>query len=192
MSLSRGYFAFGVEGISKAGNLGNLMRSAHSFGASYFFTINPDIDDHGGIRATDTSASMGNIPYFEYDSFDNFMLPQKCEIVAVELVDDSIDLPSFRHPRCAAYVLGPEMGNVSPEMMAIADHVIKIPMKFCVNVGVAGAIVMYDRLMSLGKFPPRPAKAGGPTPEEIASFYPMKQVTARRKIRGRKSAAEGK
>jgi tRNA G18 (ribose-2'-O)-methylase SpoU len=185
MSLSRGYFAFGVEGISKSGNLGNLMRSAHSFGASYFFTINPELDYHE-LRQTDTSGSFKNLPYFEYDSFDNFMVPHKCEIVAVELVEDSVDLPSFRHPKCAAYVLGPEMGNVSDEMLGIANHVIKIPMKFCVNVGVAGAIVMYDRLMSLGRFPPRPAKAGGPTPEEIEAFAPMQRAGLRRKIRTKK------
>ncbi|MEE8144119.1 MAG: TrmH family RNA methyltransferase, partial [Kiloniellales bacterium] len=33
----RGYFAIGVEGISKPMNLGNLLRSAHAFGASFFF-----------------------------------------------------------------------------------------------------------------------------------------------------------
>lgn len=182
MSQPRGYFAFGVERISKSGNLGNLMRSAHSFGASYFFTINPSLD-YRELRQTDTSGSMTALPYFEYDSFEDFMLPQKCEIVAVELVEDSIDLPSFRHPKCAAYVLGPEMGNVSDEMLEVADHVVKIPMKFCVNVGVAGAIVMYDRLMSLGRFAPRPAKAGGPSPEEIAAHAPMTRAALRRKIR---------
>lgn len=188
MSSNRGYFALGVEGISKAGNLGNLMRSAHSFGASYFFTINPELN-YNELRQTDTSQSSGSIPYFEYDSFDNFMVPQKCEIVAVELVEDSIDLPSFRHPKCAAYVLGPEMGNVSEEMMNVANHVIKIPMKFCVNVGVAGAIVMYDRLISLGRYTPRPAKAGGPTPEEIEAFAPMERAGLRRKIRSRRGRA---
>ena len=36
----RGYFAVGVDGISKPMNLGNLMRIANAFGASFFFTIN--------------------------------------------------------------------------------------------------------------------------------------------------------
>jgi tRNA G18 (ribose-2'-O)-methylase SpoU len=39
---TRGYFAIGVEGISKAVNLGNLLRSAHAFGASFVFTIGAD------------------------------------------------------------------------------------------------------------------------------------------------------
>ena len=40
---------------------------------------------------------------------------------------------------------------------------IKIPTKFSINVGLAGALVMYDRLVSLGRFAPRPVATGGPT-----------------------------
>jgi hypothetical protein len=43
-------------------------------------------------------------------------------------------------------------------------------MKFCVNVGVAGALVMYDRLLSLGRFADRPVHEGGPedfSPEKM-------------------------
>ena len=36
---ARGYFAIGAERSSKALNLGNLMRSAHAFGASFTFTV---------------------------------------------------------------------------------------------------------------------------------------------------------
>jgi len=111
-----------------------------------------------------------------------FELPTGCQLVAVELVEDSIELPSFRHPTRAAYVLGPEMGSVSPELMARADHVIKIPMKFCVNVGVAGALVMYDRVLSMGKFAPRPVRVGGPT-----ESLPAKQPSLRRKVRQKKA-----
>ena len=35
----RGYFGFGAEGISKPMNMGNLVRSAHAFGAQFVFTV---------------------------------------------------------------------------------------------------------------------------------------------------------
>ena len=35
----RGYFGIGVESISKPMNVGNLIRSAHAFGADFFFAI---------------------------------------------------------------------------------------------------------------------------------------------------------
>jgi len=158
----RGFYAVGVEGITKPGNVGNLVRSAHSFGASYFFTIDPVVDVKK-VAATDTSAAFDHLPLFRYDSVADFSMPDGCQLVGIEFMEGSVELPSFKHPLRAAYVLGQERGSLSPELVEKCDHIIKIPMQFCVNVGVAGAIVMYDRLISMGKFAPRPVKAGGPT-----------------------------
>lgn len=176
----RGYFGIGAEGISKELNVGNLARSAHSFGASFFFTITPGLDVEA-MRSSDTSGAFDHLPYYQYDNPKQLTLPEGCTKVAVELVEDSIELPSFRHPTRAAYILGPEMGSVSPQIMDQCEHVIKIPMQFCVNVGVAGAIVMYDRLISMGRFAPRPVKAGGPA-EELEK----PKTTLRRKVRSKK------
>lgn len=157
----RGYFGIGVESISKPMNVGNLLRSAHSFGASFFFTINSFVDARV-MRESDTSGAFDHIPFYDFQKPADLIVPRNTSLVAVELLDESIDLPSFRHPKQAIYVLGPEKNNVSPEMLARCDYTIKIPMKFCVNVGVAGAIVMYDRLISMGKFADRPVHEGGP------------------------------
>lgn len=155
----RGYFGIGVERLSKPMNLGTLFRSAHAFGASFVFTI--DAVYSKLTRASDTSHAVNEVPYYAFDAVQDLLLPKECQLVAIELVDDAVELPSFRHPRNAAYVLGPEKGNVSDELIARADHVIKIPTKFCINVGIAGAIVMYDRLLTSGRFSERPITAGG-------------------------------
>lgn len=157
----RGFFGIGVEGISKEANAGSLLRSAHAFGASFFYTINPSIDING-LRTADTSAAYDHLPVYNFAKPADLLLPKGAQLVAVELTEDAIDLPSFRHPTCAVYVLGPEKANVSQEMLSRCDHVLKIPVKFCVNVGVAGAIVMYDRMISMGRFADRPVSAGGP------------------------------
>jgi tRNA G18 (ribose-2'-O)-methylase SpoU len=77
------------------------------------------------------------------------------------LLEGASDLPSFRHPLRAAYILGPEKGELSKDLVKRCDHIVKIPAKFCVNVGVAGAIVIYDRMVSLGNFAERPVRVGG-------------------------------
>ena len=67
-------------------------------------------------------------------------------------------------------MLGPERGSLSPALVARCDHVVKIPTRFCVNVGLAAAIVMYDRVLTLGRYPARPLVPGGPTealPEHV-------------------------
>jgi tRNA G18 (ribose-2'-O)-methylase SpoU len=145
----RGYFGIGIEGVSKTGNMGNLFRSAHAFGAGFVFTIAPDPKVKIG---TDTSSAYKNVPFFNFADLDDFRLPHACQLVGIELTDDAVDLPAFHHPHSAAYVLGPELGSLSPGLLACCDHVVKIPTSFCVNVAIAGAIVMYDRIRMHGKF----------------------------------------
>jgi len=157
----RGYFGIGVEGISKVMNVGSIFRTAHGFGAGFVFTVAAAYDEAIGKRA-DTSAATGHVPFYRFPDIQSMVLPDGCALIGVELSDDAVALPSFRHPARAAYVFGPERGALSPEMTARCDFVVKIPMRFCVNVGVAAAIVMYDRTISLGRFARRPERPGGP------------------------------
>ena len=156
----RGYFAIGVERVSKPMNRGNLMRSAHAFGASYTFTI---AADYRGVVKSDTSKFSTHVPLYNWDSVGEMQIPHGCRLVGVELLEEAVDLPSFRHPSCAAYVLGPERGSLSDELVARCDHIVKIPTAFCINVAMAGAIVMYDRIKTLGRFPPKPVFEGAPS-----------------------------
>ena len=156
----RGYFGIGVESISKPMNLGNLMRSAHAFDARFFFTVAAAFDAEQAAKA-DTSDSAAHLPLYTFDAVDDLLLPRHCKLVGVEFTDESEDLPQLRHPPIAAYVLGREKGSLSPEMTARCDTLVKIPTKFCINVGVAGALVMYDRLISQGGFGRRPVSTNG-------------------------------
>ncbi len=171
MERMRGYFGIGAEGISKPMNLGNLVRSAHAFGASFVFLVAA----HYTVRSarSDTSLAESHIPIYDFAAAEDLRLPRGCRLVGVELVDEAIPLPSFRHPLRAAYVFGPEKGSLSPAMLARCDHVVRIPTRFCINLAVAGAIVMYDRLLSLGRLPERPLHEGGPPPEVVRLDAPL-------------------
>lgn len=157
---TRGYFAIGAERMSKSLNLGNLMRSAHAFGASFTFTVGAT---YQALEArADTSKGRWHLPHYNWNSVDEMALPEGCKLVGIELIEGAIDLPSFRHPMRAAYVLGPEQGSLSQELLSRCSYVVRIPTSFCVNVAMAGAIVMYDRVRSMGRFPDRPMREGGP------------------------------
>jgi tRNA G18 (ribose-2'-O)-methylase SpoU len=157
----RGYFAIGAEGISKPVNLGTLVRTAHAFGASFVFLV----DAYYKVREamSDTSRAESQLPIYDFASVAEMRLPRGCKLVGVELVDEATPLPSFRHPLNAGYVFGPERGNLSSGLLGRCDWVVKIPMRFCANLGVAGAIVMYDRMLCHGRFDPRPVRTGAPT-----------------------------
>ena len=158
----RGYFAIGIEGVSKPMNAGSLFRSAHAFGASFVFTIAAAYSCAEGGKS-DTSDTPGHIPFYKFPDISSLLLPKRCKLVGVELTDKAIELPSFHHPPQAAYVLGPERGSLSQAIAERCEFVIRIPSAFCVNVTISGAIVMYDRIISVGRFQRRPERPGGPT-----------------------------
>lgn len=165
----RGYFGIGAEEISKPMNLGAILRTAHAFGASFAFTVNAH---HKAQKVfdSDTSRSLKNVPYYGWDTLDDMLLPKGCSLVGIELTDEAVELPSFRHPRAAAYVLGRERGSLSPEMQARCDHIVRIPTRFCVNVSVAAAITLYDRTLCMGGYPERPVMPGGPGLDAISDW----------------------
>lgn len=151
----RGYFGIGVERISKAMNLGAVLRTGHAFGASFAFTIKAHHRAKMVDRA-DTSKSDQHLPLYEWTNLDEMVLPKGCTLIGVELDERAINLPSFRHPINAAYLLGPEKGSLSEEATNLCTHIVKIPTKFCINVSLAAALVMYDRTLTLGHHEPRP------------------------------------
>ena len=160
--VNRGYFGIGVEGISKPMNLGAVLRTAHAFHASFCFTIGACFNVRD-VLASDTSVAFDSMPVQVYPDVASFTPPLGCRVVGIEITDDAIDLPTFTHPPAAIYVLGAEKDSLSPAMQERCDFIIKIPTRFCVNLSVAGAIVMYDRMISLGRFAERPVRVGGPT-----------------------------
>jgi tRNA G18 (ribose-2'-O)-methylase SpoU len=169
MAANRGYFGIGVEGVSKPYNVGNVFRTAHAFEASFVFTVSAHYSRAEGAKV-DTSDALSQMPFYQFDNVGDMLLPKGCQVVGIEITEESIELPSFRHPTNAVYVLGAERRGLSPDMLARCAHVVKIPMRFSINLGMAGAIVMYDRLMTRGRFAPRPVRAGGPTepaPEHV-------------------------
>jgi hypothetical protein len=92
-------------------------------------------------------------------------------LVGVELLEDASPLPSFRHPLRAAYVLGPERSGLSPAVLAQCAHVVRIPTRFALNLSVAGALVLYDRLIQHGRFADRPVASGGAGPVAAAQGH---------------------
>ena len=158
--MQRGYFGIGIEGVSKPMNFGNLARTAHGFGASFVFTVSPA--KIIGKPGSDTNRSDAHLPWYTYPGVEQMHFPDDCRLVGIELVEDAIELPSFRHPARAAYVLGPESGSLSPDMVDCCEFVVKIPIRYCINVATAGAIVMYDRMCCMGRFAERPVMSGAP------------------------------
>jgi tRNA G18 (ribose-2'-O)-methylase SpoU len=143
-----------VDHVNKAMNVGNLFRTANAFGASFLFTIEAAYSP--ADSKSDTSRAADQVPLYRYKEASELALPKGCALIGIEISETAVDLPSFRHPLRAAYVLGGERTSLDPALMERCDHIVQIPTRFSLNVATAGAIVMYDRMISLGRFAERP------------------------------------
>lgn len=144
---TQGYFGVGIYHGKTQVNIGTLWRSAHAMGANFLFTIGRRYQE----QASDTTKARRHVPLFEYRTFDEFYenLPYDCRLVAVELDERSTPLPQFHHPERAVYLLGAEDHGLPPAILNRCHCAVVIPGEYCLNVAVAGSIVLYDRLAKI-------------------------------------------
>lgn len=71
--------------------------------------------------------------------------------VAVDLVDDAVELPHFIHPQRAFYVFGPEDGTLGKATLEWCKHKVMIPTRNCMNLAATVNVVLYDRLAKSAK-----------------------------------------
>jgi len=144
MKNNRGFFGIGIQNTKTEQNIGTLWRSANIMGASFIFTIGKRYKK----QASDTMATYRHIPLYHYDTFDSFYnsIPYDCRLVAVELDENSVPISKFIHPERAVYLLGAEDSGITKEALLKSHSIVQLPGERCLNVAVAGSIVMFDRI----------------------------------------------
>ena len=146
-NLEQGFFGIGIQNGKTPENLGVLWRSAQNMGASFIFTIG----NRYAKQACDTHKAIGAMPYFHYETFDDFFnnLPKGAMLVGVELDEKAVQLETFTHPKRCVYLLGAEDHGMSKIAIEKSHHLVKFKSDLSLNVSVAGSIIMYDRQAKL-------------------------------------------
>jgi tRNA G18 (ribose-2'-O)-methylase SpoU len=139
----RGYFGIGIENTKNKANIGTLYRSALAFGADYIFTVGKRYEE----QCSDTAKAWRHIPLFHFRELEDLKLPYGCRLVGIEIDPNAYMLPDFIHPERACYLLGAEDRGLSKKAIDMCHMLVRIPSNQCLNVSVAGSIVMYDRLI---------------------------------------------
>lgn len=144
MKVLRGYFGVGLCMPRDPANVGCAMRACGCFGAAFLAYSGKRYKKH----AADTQQAHRHMPMFHYGDAPEDILklvPYDCVPVAVELVPGATALQDYQHPERAFYVFGPEDGSLSGAVMDQCRDRVVIPSAFCVNLGAAVNIVLYDR-----------------------------------------------
>lgn len=145
---SRGFFMIGVWHCKTECNIGTLFRSATCFGASGIFTVGKRYKQ----QSSDTTAAHKHIPLFHFADLDSLVshLPFGCPLIGIELDETARSVAEYTHPQQACYLLGAEDHGLSDDTRRACHALIVVPgAERCLNVSVAGSIVMYDRWTKL-------------------------------------------
>jgi 23S rRNA (guanosine2251-2'-O)-methyltransferase len=153
-----------VHNLRSCHNVGSLLRTAEGLGVSKVIltgytpfprratgdTRLPHLvaKIHRQIQKTALGAEESQ-PWEHHDEVaDAFaaLRAQGYTIAAIEQASTAVQLPEFRPPDKIALLVGREVEGVEPEVLALCDHILEIPMfgkKESFNVAQAAAMTLY-------------------------------------------------
>lgn len=145
-----------AEGISGAENMGGLVRNCVAFGASGIIAAESSCSPYLRRAVRSSMGTVFKLPVLETPSLLRTL--QELKKVGVKTVaahphttQRRIAEADFRGPTCI--VLGAEGTGISPEILAVCDESVVIPMHAEVdslNVGAAGAVFLYEAMRQRG------------------------------------------
>ena len=139
-----------AEALADPRNLGALIRNAAAFCVDLVIADARGADLYSRLAIR---AGVGNV--FRLPSLVSDALPITvaslaralgAEVVAATPASDAIALPEFRAPAKRILLVGNEGAGLSPELLRLADHRVRVPVAAAsdsVNVAAATAVLLY-------------------------------------------------
>lgn len=137
-----------LDGLQDPGNVGTIWRTADALGADGLLLVNHCADPFAPKTVRSTMGACFRLPVYEAEAVD---LPRLLErsglpLYAAALREDTADIRTAQLSRCAV-VIGSEGRGVSPELLALSERTLKIPMRErceSLNAAAAAAIVLWE------------------------------------------------
>lgn len=143
MSILENVF-IGLYNPKSPSNVGAVIRAAGCYQASEIRYTGERLDRAAKFQ-TDTKNIKSKLPLRRVDNLSE-ELPERMNLICVELVEGATPLPLFKHPLHAMYVFGPEDGSLPQALVDKADRVVFVPTIGCMNLAASVNVLLYDRL----------------------------------------------
>lgn len=135
-----------LDDIQDPGNLGTIVRTAHSFGFDAIYASKNCVDLYNDKTIRSTQGALFHVPYKQQDLKEVIISLQEngFKVMATSL-RNAISLSEVETSDKMAIVLGNEGKGVHDEIIDLCDVSVKIEMSAfeSLNVAVAGGICMY-------------------------------------------------
>ncbi len=137
-----------LDGVRDPDNLGTIMRTVDSVGASGVVLLGDSCDPFSveAVRASMGSIFAVKLARASFDELTHFAKARGASIVGASLKGAAFDAdrPS---PARAVLLMGNEQSGLPAEMEAACDLLVKLPMRGradSLNLAVATAVMLYD------------------------------------------------
>jgi tRNA-Thr(GGU) m(6)t(6)A37 methyltransferase TsaA len=156
-----------ADNIRSAFNVGAIFRTSEAFGAEKVILTGYSSTP---LEERTSKTSMGTENHIEWSQEASaletlqHLKNEGCKIIALETAENEETLGHFQWPEKCALILGNERFGIDHDVMALADHVVRIPLhgrKNSLNVGIALGVALADwrrqlaspaRLQAIGVF----------------------------------------
>ncbi|MCK5378646.1 MAG: TrmH family RNA methyltransferase [Acidobacteria bacterium] len=145
----RGLRSLAIAGwnTSKEHNVGTLVRTAHAVAAEEVVLVG---DRDWNVEAAKTSEYFTDVTILEDETaLLDHVRKRGWSLVAVELDSRAVSLFDAEYPENPCFLLGAERDGLPRSLIDAAEIVVQIPqwgLVPCLNLAVAGSIVLYDYL----------------------------------------------
>ncbi|CAM3615115.1 RNA methyltransferase [Erysipelothrix urinaevulpis] len=135
-----------IDGVQDPGNIGTMIRTAHSFGFDAIYLSNNSADHLSPKAIRSSQGAVFHIPVIRGDLREiiQALKKEKIKVYVTNLSSDSVPLESLR-VEPVAIVMGSEGQGVSQEILTYADQEIIIEMNAfdSLNVAIAQGIICH-------------------------------------------------
>jgi tRNA G18 (ribose-2'-O)-methylase SpoU len=144
-----------LDSLKCAHNIGTLLRLADGLMLEKVWICGDTIvPPNGKIRSSSRGAERW-VPWeYAYSAMEvgRRLKDARWNIIAAELSADSIPYREARYEAPLCLVLGREYDGVSPDLLALADQVVELPlygMANSLNVSVVAGVILYEAVHRL-------------------------------------------
>ena len=137
-----------LDSVQDPGNLGTIWRTADAFGADGLILLQACADPWSPKTLRATMGAAFRLPLWEMEAeaLATLLKQREIPLYATALQADTKDVREVSLQK-AAVVIGSEGRGVSPEVLALCEKTIKIPMEprcESLNAAVAASVVLWE------------------------------------------------
>ena len=137
-------YAVAIDNPDKELNIGNLIRTAHSFLCGEIVLIGSARFEGTGSHGVERFERIRHIPTRQ--GFLEWILGSGYAPVAVEIHSEAERLDRFEFPERPLFLLGSELHGLSEDLLSACPRKVMIPqygLVPCLNVNISCSIVLY-------------------------------------------------